>query len=45
MLTFFCIWDIPALIVFVVAVVMIIVHQVKHKKRMDDFEKQLAKEV
>ena len=38
-------WDIPALIVAVILVVMILVHQRNQKKRLNDFEDDLDQKI
>ena len=41
----FCAWDIPALIVLVIMIVVFIVHRHNQKKREDEFENQLAEKL
>ena len=41
----FCAWDIPALIVLIIMIVVFIVHRHNKKKREVDFENQLAEKL
>lgn len=41
----FCTWDIPALIVLVIMIIVFIVHRHNQKKREDEFENQLAEKL
>lgn len=38
-------WDIPALVVAVILVVMILVHRHNQKKRVEDFEEELDQKI
>lgn len=38
-------WDIPALIVAVILIVMILVHRHNQKKRLNDFEEELDQKI